>query len=150
MADIEDIAAIHCDAFSRQCDSLAWVKATLSAAPRMLSFVLELDGIVSGYIFWAQKSGIRPSAVLELDQMAILPQFRHRGNGGRLIKESLAYVVTELKANGQSLKAVLVSTRDDNDAKSLYAKVLGAKTVASIDGLYSATEIFMLSEFLNA
>lgn len=150
MADLEDIAAIHCEAFSRQRDSLAWVRATLSATPRMLSFVLVLDGIVSGYIFWAQKSGIRPSAVLELDQMAVLPQCRRQGNGERLIKKSLALVVTELEANGQSLKAVLVSTRDDNDAKSLYAKVLGARTVASIEGLYSATEVFMLAEDLNA
>lgn len=150
MADLEDIAAIHGEAFPRQRDSQAWVRATLSATPRVLSFVLVFDGIVAGYIFWAQKSGIRPSAVLELDQMAVLPLFRRKGNGERLIKESLALVVTELKANGQSLKAVLVSTRHDNDANRLYAKALGARTVASIEGLYSATEVFMLAEDLNA
>ena len=145
-SDIEEIATIHREAFPRQRDSEAWVKATLSAVPRILTFVLALDSSVAGYIFWAQKSGIRPSVVLELDQVAIVSQFRRQGYGERLIRESLALVAAELKGNGQSLRSVLVSTRADNAAQSLYAKILGAKVVASIEGLYSATEVFMLAE----
>ena len=145
-SDIEEIATIQREAFPRQRDSEAWVKATLSAVPRILTFVLALDSSVAGYIFWAQKSGIRPSVVLELDQVAIVSQFRRQGYGERLIRESLALVAAELKGNGQSLRSVLVSTRADNDAQSLYARILGAKVVASIEGLYSATEVFMLAE----
>lgn len=126
-----------------------WVKATLSALPRMFSFVLVLDSNIAGYIFWAQKSGIRPAAVLELDQVALLAKARGRGYGERLIRESLACVTSNLRSNGQSLKSVLVSTRADNEAQRLYVKVLGAKVVASIDGLYSATEVLMLAENLD-
>ncbi len=146
-SDIEEIAAIHREAFPRQRESETWVSATLSAFPRMLSFALVLDGRVAGYIFWAQKAGIRPSAVLELDQIAISRRFQHQGHGEKLIRESLSLVAATLKSNGQSLKSVLVSTRADNDAQRLYAKVLGARVVASIENLYSAKELFMLAEY---
>lgn len=148
--DLEEIAAVHREAFPRQRDSEIWVNATLSASPRFLAFVLVIGGKVVGYIFWAQKSGIRPSATLELDQIAILQQWRQQGYGEHLIRESLSLAIAELKSNRQSLKSVLVSTRADNDAKRLYAKVLGARVVAEIDGLYSATEVLMLSECADA
>ena len=146
LTDLEDIASIHREAFPRQRDSETWIRATLSASPRLLTFVLVIDGSVIGYVFWAQKSGIRPSAILELDQIGIIHQCRNQGYGERLIRESLSLATAELKGNGQSLKAVLVSTRTDNDAKRLYAKVLGAHVVAEIEGLYSATEVLMLAE----
>ncbi len=149
-SDFKAIAAVHREAFPRQHDSEVWVKATLAASPRMLAFVLVLENSIAGYIFWAQKSGIRPSAVLELDQIAVLPNFRNMGYGEHLIRESLAMVNEGLSANGQSVKSLLVSTRADNDAQRLYTKALGAKVVASIDGLYSATEVFMLAEYPNA
>lgn len=98
-----------------------------------------------GYIFWAQKSGIRPDAVVELDQIAVLSEWRGRGLGEMLLRESLARVKAELEANDQVLKSVLVSTRADNQAQRLYEKVLGAKVVASIDNLYSATEVLMVA-----
>jgi ribosomal protein S18 acetylase RimI-like enzyme len=150
LADTEEIAAIHHEAFPRQRESLTWVKATLSAVPRILSFVLLLDDRIVGYIFWAQKSGIRPAAVLELEQVAVLSEFQRRGNGEHLIRESLTLVVAELRSNGQSVKSVLVSTRADNDATHLYSRVFGARIVASIEGLYSATEVLMLAENFDA
>lgn len=145
-SDAESIAAIHREAFPRQGESEAWVKATLAAAPRMLAFVLELGGTVVGYIFWAQKSGIRPAAVVELDQVAVVTKLRRTGLGEMLIRESLALVVRELSRTGQSIKTILVSTRADNEAQRLYARVLGAKVVSTIDGLYSGAEVLMLAE----
>ncbi len=146
MADIEAIAAIHREAFPRQRDSETWVRATLAAAPRMLAFVLVEGATVAGYIFWAQKSGIRPSAVVELDQIAVRSTLQRKGHGTRLIKESLALVASLLAANGQTVKSVLVSTRADNDAQKLYARLLGAREVARIENLYSAPEVLMLAE----
>lgn len=139
------MAAVHRQAFSRQRDSEVWVRATLAAWPRMLVYVLLRGGEVVGYIFWAQKSGIRPAAVVELDQIAVLSEWRGRGLGEMLLRESLARVKAELEANDQVLESVLVSTRADNQAQRLYEKVLGAKMVASIDNLYSATEVFMVA-----
>lgn len=145
-SDSTAIAAIHREAFPRQRQSEAWVTATLAAAPRILVFVLEHDASPVGYIFWAQKSGIRPEAVLELDQMAVLSQFQGLGFGERLIKESPILVKSELTTTGQTVKSVLVSTRADNQAQRLYAKALGAKIVATIEGLYSAAEVLMIAE----
>ena len=150
LTDLGEIAAIHREAFPRQQDSETWVSATLSASPRLLAFVFAVEERVVGYIFWAQKSGIRPFATLELDQIAVLEQWRRQGCGEHLIRESLSLVSAELKGNQQSLKSVLVSTRADNDARNFYAKVLGARVVAEIDGLYSATEVLMLSERADA
>ena len=144
--DIEAIAVIHREAFPRQCESETWVRATLAAAPRMLVFVLEYGASPVGYIFWAQKSGIRPSAVIELDQIAVLSRFQGMGFGEHLVKESLSLVKSELNANRQTVKSLIVSTRADNKAQRLYAKVLGAKIVATIEDLYSAAEVLMVAE----
>ncbi|MDD1016552.1 GNAT family N-acetyltransferase [Pseudomonas rubra] len=144
--DTQAISALHREAFVRQQASDLWVQATLSAYPRLLPFVLVLDGQIAGYIFWAQKSGIRPAATLELDQIAIAARHQGHGYGEHLIRESLALATASLHGTGQTLKSILVSTRADNAAQRLYAKVLGAKVVASIEGLYSATEVIMLAD----
>ena len=144
--DAARMAAIHRDAFPRQMDSETWVGATLAAAPRMLAYVMVQGGAIAGYIFWSQKSGIRSRAVVELDQIAICAELRGKGLGEQLIRESLSCVTTELAASGQSVKLILVSTRADNQAQRLYAKVLGAQVVAEIKDLYSAAEVFMLAE----
>lgn len=148
--DVDAIAAIHRQAFTRQSDSEVWVRATVAAWPRMLVYVLVHEGEVAGYIFWAQKSGIRPAAVVELDQVAVLLHLRGQGLGELLIKESLAELRTNLKSNGQSLKSILVSTRADNKAQRLYKKILGASVVAEIDNMYSSTEVIMLAEAVDA
>ena len=145
-SDFEAIAAIHHEAFPRQRDSEIWVKATLTAAPRVFVYALVQEGEIAGYIFWAQKSGIRLAAVIELEQIAVQSKLQGIGLGERLIKESLALVTAELAANGQSVKSLLISTRVDNEAQHLYARVLGAKVVAEIKNLYSATEVLMIAE----
>ena len=42
-----------------------------------------------GYIFWAQKSGFREEVILELDQIAIHPDFQGLGLSKKLIIDSL-------------------------------------------------------------
>lgn len=143
--DIAAIAAIHRESFPRQKDSENWVGATLAASPRLLVYVLTQDEEVSGYIFWAQKAGIRPAAVVELDQVAIQEPLRGHGLGELLIEQSLVLVRERLSANNQSLKTLLVSTRADNTAQRLYRKALGAEVAARIRNLYSATEVFMIA-----
>jgi ribosomal protein S18 acetylase RimI-like enzyme len=150
-ADVLQIAAVHREAFPRQQESEVWVAATLAAAPRILTFVAEQQAArVVGYVFWAQKSGIRPSAVLELDQVAVASQLRGRGIARNLISESLRLVKSDLRENHQVVTSVLVSTRADNEAQRLYAQVLGAKVIASIENLYSGTEVIMLSKQTDA
>ncbi|QIL70158.1 GNAT family N-acetyltransferase [Diaphorobacter sp. HDW4B] len=144
-SDISVIAQVHHASFPRQGDSERWVSCTLAAEPRFLVFVGMLDGSAVGYIFWSQKSGFRAEVVLELDQIAILPECRGKGLAERLIRESLHSIETALLSEGRKLKATLVSTREDNQAQLLYAKALGAKPVARIADLYSAAEVILLA-----
>lgn len=143
--DTPAIAEIHKSSFPRQRDSRNWVASTIAAAPRLMACVLTRSEIIIGYIFWAQKAGIRPSAVLELEQIAVAPGFRNQGFGGTLIRDSLALVTSALKQNEQSVSRILVSTRADNAAQKLYTTILGASVEAELSGLYSGNEVFMVA-----
>lgn len=143
--DIPAIAEIHKSSFPRQRDSHDWVASTIAAGPRLLACVLVSNETIAGYIFWAQKAGIRPAAVLELEQIAVAPQVRNQGFGGTLIRDSLALVTSMLEQNQQSVSRILVSTRTDNAAQKLYTRVLGAAVEAELSGLYSGNEVFMVA-----
>ncbi|PSJ48192.1 N-acetyltransferase [Zobellella endophytica] len=143
-ADLDGAARVHQMAFPRQRRSRLWLECNLNGFPRMLPYVAVADFCL-GYVLWVQKSGFRPEAVLELDQLAVLPEARSRGIGRRLLEESLAGVRLVLAEQQSVLKSVLVSTRADNDAQRLYQAALGARVEAVISGLYSADEVLMVA-----
>ena len=87
----------------------------------------------------------RPQVVLELEQIAVHPDFQGQGIGSLLIRESLPLVKAELAKKGSRLKAMIVTTRADNDAQRIYRKELGAEIEATITNLYSADEVFMVA-----
>ena len=117
--DLAEAAMIHTNAFPRQRHSKAWLSCTLKAAPRTLCFVIEQGHQIQGYIIWAQKSGFRPEAVVELEQIAIDSSQQNRGLGQLLIEQSLQQVKEQLGSVGSSVKLILVSTRADNHAQSI-------------------------------
>ena len=149
-SEVSVIAAVHQEAFPRQLGSEDWVRATLAAYPRMLVYVMTLDCQVVGYVFWAQVSGIRRNAIIELDQVAVLSRLRGQGLGEKLITESLELVKTQLAENSQTIKALLVKTGSKNMAQSLYGRVLGVKVVAEIEGLFSMPEVIMVAQVADA
>ena len=57
--DLDAVAIVHQIAFSRQKNSFQWMQCNFNAFPRFLSFVAEKEGVIVGYIIWAQKSGFR-------------------------------------------------------------------------------------------
>lgn len=67
------------------------------------------------------------------------------GVGTKLINESLQLIKSYLSDTNSVLKAVMVSTRMDNEAQSLYQRVLGAKAVATISNLFSHDEVIMVA-----
>jgi len=144
--DVEVVATIHSQQFPRQESSLQWIRCNFAAFPRIMLFIArnEQDHIV-GYIQWIQKSGFRKHAVMELEQMAVLTNSQGKGIGTQLIKESLHQIKIYLDDSDSKLKAVLVSTRNDNEAKIFYEKVLGAKEIVVIKDLYSSDEVLMLA-----
>ncbi|MCG9561167.1 GNAT family N-acetyltransferase [Vibrio chagasii] len=144
-ADLNGAALVHQATFVRQQNSKTWLQCNLSAAPRFLNFVAESDGEIVGYIIWVQKSGFRPEAVLELEQLAVLPTAQGQGLGKKLILDSLRQVKQKLSEQDSTLKHVLVTTRADNFAQKLYQSTLGAEVETTISNLYSADEVLMIA-----
>lgn len=144
-ADLEAAAEIHGLAFTRQQHSLAWLESNLNARPKTFCYVASTQVLCIGYIIWSQKAGFRADSVIELEQIAVAPDFQGRGVGSRLITETLPDVGFKLNEQGSDLKHILVTTRADNHAQNLYKNVLGAKVEATISGLYSADEVIMVA-----
>ena len=144
--DIHAVAKVHAKQFARQKDSVRWISCNFAAYPRIMMYVArdEQDNVI-GYIQWIQKSGFRQESVVELEQIAVLEKYQNKGTGTLLIKQSLEYIKDYLADTNSVLKAILVTTRTDNLARSLYEKVLKAKEIAVIKDLYSHDEVIMLA-----
>ena len=146
--DIEPVAQIHAAAFTRQKQSLEWIRCNFNAFPRVQYFVAEVDGEIYGYIEWLQKSGFRSEVVLELEQIAVSPDRQGRGIGTELIQLSFLMLAEQLRERGATIKSVIVTTRADNYAQRLYRSTLGAEVEATITKLYSADEVFMVARHI--
>ena len=143
--DLPKASLVHKEAFIRQQHSSEWLECNINAYPRMLSFVAEVDDVIVGYIIWNQKSGFRPEAVVELEQIAVLPSHHGQGVGRSLIEETLPFVKYQLTKQDSVLKHITITTRVDNHAQKLYRDALGAEVEATISNLYSADEVFMVA-----
>ncbi|EPP23023.1 Acetyltransferase [Vibrio fluvialis PG41] len=143
--DIPAAALVHQSAFPRQRHSQQWLQCNFNAAPRYLCFVAQQVNEIVGYIIWVQKSGFRPEAVLELEQLAVAPEHQGKGIGRELIAASLPLVKAQLSKQGSTLKHILVTTRADNFAQQLYRETLGAEVETTISNLYSADEVLMIA-----
>lgn len=147
--DLKGAANVHKLTFERQKNSYEWMQCNLNAFPRVLSFVVEKNDEIIGYIIWGQKSGFRDEAVVELEQLAVLGNFQGQGIGRKLIEQSLPFVKYNLSLNGSTLKHIWVTTRADNFAQKLYMDTLGAEIETTISNLYSADEILMIARNVN-
>ena len=143
--DLSDVAKVHQEVFLRQTMSQEWIACNFRAYPRIEYFVAEDEGKVVGYIQWIEKSGFRKEAVLELEQIGVLPSKQRMGVGSLLISESLKIIKDELRQRNSHLKNVLVSTRTDNHAQQLYEKTLKAQPEVVIRDLFSADEVLMIA-----
>lgn len=146
--DIDSVAKIHSEAFTRQFASKQWVSCNFNAYPRILMYVaMNEKREVVGYIQWIQKSGFRKDTAIELEQIAVLPIMQGNKIGTELIQCSLEFVNDYLTSQDSILKAVMVTTRSDNIAQNLYEKILGVKVAATIKDLYSADEVVMVAKY---
>ena len=84
--------------------------------------------------------------ILELDQIAIHPDFQGLGLSKKLIIESLKDVENELLQRNQKIKSVLVTTGVNNFARKIYEDLLSAQEVAIISDLYSAPEVYLKAD----
>ncbi len=87
--DLLGVARVHKETFARQILSEEWIICNFRAYPRIRLFVAEYEGNIVGYIQWIEKSGFRKEAVLELEQIGVLPSRQKSGIGSSLILDSL-------------------------------------------------------------
>lgn len=144
--DLPAAAVIHRDCFPRQKHSQQWLACALKAYPRNWVYLAKRDGNVLAYMIWAQKSGFRQDVILELEQIAVSPDYQNQGIACELIQRSLLSVKEQLATRGASINVIIVSTRADNHAQRLYRKALGAEVVASVSGLFAVDEVYMLAK----
>lgn len=145
-SDINGVAIVHSEAFTRQLKSVEWVTCNFNAYPRVMIFVaINRENQLVGYIQWLQKSGFRKEVVAELEQIAVLPIFQGISIGTELINQSLELVKEHFVSQNSVLKAVMITTRSDNAAQNLYKKLLRAEISATISDLYSHDEVIMVS-----
>ena len=148
--DIASMVKIYLDCFKGMKNSedvKKWIICNFNAYPRMQYFVAEVENRVVGYILWVEKGGFRKEAVLELEQIGVLSDFRGKGIGSKLVIESLEEMKKYLNDRGSRLKLVEVTTGTSNQAQKLYSKTLNAKPECTIRDLYRGDELIMIARF---
>lgn len=143
--EIQPVATVHREAFSRHEDSEEWIRCNFNAYPRIQLFAAEVEGDIKGFIMWTQRSGFRVNSVLELEQIAVHPEHQEEGIGTQLVEESLPVVEDWLAKRNSTIKTIIVGTRTDNEAQRLYKKTLNAEPAAIIEDYASGNELFLVS-----
>jgi ribosomal protein S18 acetylase RimI-like enzyme len=143
--DVQSVATVHRETFTRHKDSKEWIHCNFDAYPRIQIFAAEVDGDIKGFIMWTQRSGFRENSVLELEQIAVHPEHQGEGIGTRLIEESLPVVEGWLAERDSTIETIIVGTRTDNEAQRLYKKALNAEPAAIIEDYASGNELFLVS-----
>ncbi len=148
--DVKGMVQVYLDCFRGMRDPEVvetWIRCNIRAYPRMQYFVAEADGKVVGYILWVEKGGFRKEAVLELEQIGVLKEYRGKGIGSKLVLRSLEEMKKYLNERGSRLKLVEVTTGTENKAQRLYIKTLNAKPECVIRDLYRGDELIMIARF---
>ena len=146
--DITQVAKIYLKCFKgmqKPEHVKKWIKLKHGSYPVNQFFVGILQGKVIGYILWVELGGFRKDAVIELDQIAVTPDYQGKGFGATIIKESLKAVITQLKRRKSRLKLVKTTTGATNEAQKLYKDVLNAKPVATIPDFFRTDEVILIS-----
>lgn len=148
--EIQSIAMVASACFSGMKDlksAKRWVRGNFLGFPRMQYFIAKNKKLVVGFILWMEKGGFRKESVIELEQIAVLPDCQGKGIGTKLIKESLKEVKKYLKERKSKLKLIEVTTGTTNEAQRLYKKTLGAEVETIVKDLFRGDEVIMFSRF---
>lgn len=148
--DLSQMAKINLVCF-HGCKNLKeakkWILCNFLAFPRFQYFVALLKNKVVGYILWCFKGGWRKESVLELEQIAVKPDYQRQGIGSQLILESLKSMRKYLQRQKRKLKAVLITTGTHQKARRIYEKILKAKKEATIKNLFYGDEIILVRRY---
>jgi len=146
--EVDRIVPIYLDVFHGMTNPemvRQWLQCNLRAFPLIICFGAWYDSSLLGYIIWTEKGAFRKEAVWELEQIAVLSQYRRQGIGSKLINKSLMEVKDHLTKRHANLKLVMVTTGIANESKRLYERALGAKKHSIIKDFYEGDEQIMIA-----
>jgi N-acetylglutamate synthase-like GNAT family acetyltransferase len=147
--DIERIAQIYLTCFPNERSHMLWVKSSLCSFPRAVYYVVEHQGIITGYILWCVKNGFRDSAIAELEQVAVDPKYSGAGIGRRLIEDSFELFKQHVLDTGHKVGAVIVTTTEGNYAENLYKSTLNVSRAAVLTGYGSDNEVILYNPLVE-
>ena len=151
--DIQKIADINRHSFSgNKPAGLAekWIEAHFGHGDQYQYFVFEEDGKIAGYISWEVKGGFaRKVPVMELEQLAVHPDFRGAGVGKKLTLETFEIVkkwIRETRPEAEMMRIFVWVKKENEPAKTLYSQVcnLGEKFERNI---FDCDEVMLVGEY---
>lgn len=141
--DSSSIAEMYSRCFEREKMHEIWVEANMNAFPRYAYYVAEQNAKPVGYACWVVKSGFRDRAVVELEQVGVLPQYSGKGIGKSLLLQSFEKFREHLMGLSIEVKAVYVTTREGNFAEDLYTKLFNIERQGVIKNYGSGDEVVL-------
>ena len=141
--DLEEISKIYEACFPMELNHKLWIEASFNSYPRGVYYVIESDGVISGYILWCVKNGFRKSTIIELEQIGVHPNHAGKRLGRKLIETSVTEFKSHVKELGYGVGAIVVTTSEGNYAENLYKSTLGVTRSAVISGYGTGNEVIL-------
>jgi ribosomal protein S18 acetylase RimI-like enzyme len=147
--DLDPISQVYSECFPDERNHLLWIKSSFNSFPRGVYYVVEQQGVIAGYILWCVKNGFREATIIELEQIAVYPQYGRAGLGRRLITDSFEQFKQHVEDTGNKVGAVMVTTTEGNYAENLYKSTLNVSRAAMLKGYASGNELILFNNFIE-
>jgi ribosomal protein S18 acetylase RimI-like enzyme len=148
--DIDAISQIYLKCFPNERNQLLWITSSFNSFPRSVYYVVEQQGNIAGYILWSVKNGFRDATIIELEQVAVDPQYSGAGLGRKLITDSFERFKKNIADIGHRVGAVMVTTTEGNHAEDLYKSTLKVSRAAILTGYASGNEVILYNNLIEA
>ncbi|MEH6453784.1 MAG: GNAT family N-acetyltransferase [Psychromonas sp.] len=147
LSEMDSLREIYSLCFPNEILQDEWVMSNMCSYPRMVYYVAICDDDVVGYAHWSVKSGFRDRAIVELEQVAVLPRFSKRGIGEYLLDQSFSLFKAHLSLLGVGIKGIYITTREGNFAENLYKRVFAVERQGVIENYGSGNEVILFKSY---
>lgn len=148
--DIDAIAQIYLNCFPNEQSHRLWITSSFNSFPRGVYYVVEQQETIVGYILWCVKNGFRDATIIELEQVAVDPDYSGTGLGRILITDTFERFKQHVADTGHRVGAVMVTTTEGNYAENLYKSTLNVSRAAILSGYASGNEVILYHNLIKA